>query len=295
MKLIIHPGWSKTGTSAIQNGLHSSRDALLKAGICYPLACQWGDHSHHHFSLAFGGNAAHRGQYSIEVATKLVIEEFKRSEADVLLLSSELSPFYFSIGGFDKFLKEAEITDVELIFTVREQGSLLLSMHNQLIKDPVARSKKSLFETYLNISSWMNFDIQIKRWENKVGKENIKVIKYNSQIVKDFFDVLGVDVDTEKLIRPVNQSIPLEILDFSRKKLIEVNNPGDYKINLDEIIQQYKNGEFVDQGTFLISESELKAIYQYYLPANQGLSRKYFQSEKLFSFHGKAVRNFGPE
>jgi hypothetical protein len=49
-KLIIHPGFHKTGTTSLQQALASSRESLMKEGFYYP---------------KIGGGAQHRAAWAV--------------------------------------------------------------------------------------------------------------------------------------------------------------------------------------------------------------------------------------
>jgi hypothetical protein len=294
-KLILHPGWSKTGTSAIQKALFNHSEELLAHGFHYPKACQWGDHSHHHFALAFTNNPVHKSAHSTAEAVDLMAEEINLVGSQNIIISSELSPLYFRNQEFDRFLKLANITEVEVVFTVREQGSLAISMFNQLIKDPQVRSKHSFFETYVRISGWMNFEINIRQWSNFFGEDSIKVVPYSDSVVVDFLNALGIDIDYKHdTSKGVNTSLPNEILECVRTELLNVNDAGEYKRILNSMASQYAQNEFVDSGSELLSERERQAIFQYYLAPNNLLAKKYLKRDFLFKRENlKAIKNHG--
>lgn len=294
-KLIIHPGWSKTGTSAIQNALSNNADELLNNGIYYPKACQWEDHSHHHFALAFSNNPVHKSNFTAKDAVNIMSEDINSVDCEKVVISSELSPMYFLNPEFDRFIKASHFTDVEVVFTLREQSSLLVSMFNQLIKDPQVRSRSTLFETYVRISSWMNFEINIRRWEEVYKKENISIIPYGSNIVNDFSDFLGVDLKNGfNPNQSINASLPNEVLDFCRRKLRKVNDVTKYKSGLTEIIDQYNNGEFFELNSFLITGTERQVIYNHFSPSNNLLAKKYLGRDTLFDDAKlKGIKNYG--
>ena len=80
--------------------------------------------------------------------------EMQASPAESVLLSSELSPFYFNNPRFSAFVSE-HFSRVVVIFTIRAQSELLLSLFNQLVKDPNVRYGASLFTLAMRNIHWV--------------------------------------------------------------------------------------------------------------------------------------------
>lgn len=294
-KLILHVGWSKTGTSAIQDALSTHFSTSKNKDVLYPSSCRWFDNAHHHFALAFTNNPVHKSKYEAETACRVMADEINKSTAKTIIISTELSPLYFENPEFSKFLKMTGINNIEIVFTVREQGELLVSMFNQLIKDSQVRCRRTIFETYIRLSSWMNYDLQIKRWEKYVAKEKVKVIPYSENIVADFFSENQLEIDRAyKQSKQVNSSLPNEILEFARIKLLNIKDPLAYEVKLKSIVSDFRQGMFSPLGTELLSIMEIKAIYQHYLASNNAVARKYLASDCLFVKQDfNAIENIG--
>lgn len=209
--LYLHVGWSKTGTSAIQARIQQQRQCFLKAGLLYPQSLQWPDHSHHPFALAFNEVGGYQSELSPFQALGALRAEMESSEADSVLISSELSPFFFSDEDFRRFVGQYFET-VKVIFTVRCQSELLLSLFNQLVKDPNVRYGGSLFSLAMRNLYRLNFYENIKRWESAVGRQNIHVIPYGRDVVEGFFDIFGLSVSGGGSTQIVNPSLPTRSL-----------------------------------------------------------------------------------
>lgn len=211
--LYLHVGWSKTGTSAIQKQIHLQHQSFLDKGILYPKSLQWNDHSHHNFALSFKGNGVYQSGMSPVEALDALKNEMQTSEADNVLISSELSPFYFANQRFRHFVNES-FNSVKVLFTVRRQSDLLLSLFNQLVKDPNIRYSSSLFTLAMRNIGWLNYFSSVKRWSDVVGRDNIHIFPYGKDIVSRFLDFFEVDFD-ENTIDPrvtVNPSLPTRAL-----------------------------------------------------------------------------------
>jgi hypothetical protein len=271
--LYLHVGWSKTGTSAIQAQIQAQKDTFLAKGILYPQTLQWPDHSHHPFALSFKDS----GVYKSDLSPKNILEKLKTemlaSPAESVLMSSELSPFYYSNVHFKNFVEE-HFSLVKIIFTVRSQSELLLSLFNQLVKDPNVRYGASLFTLAMRNIGWLNFNQAVKRWEDVVGLENIHVIPYTRSVVKDFFEIFSVSVDEEAVSSVVNPSLPTRCLPILQAKGRGATDPDSFmKIRESVLEQTAKLLQEMDRFT-LFSVPEQQAFDDYFRASNARLAEK---------------------
>lgn len=289
MRLFLHVGWAKTGTSAIQNFLHDSREHLLRDGILYPSSIQrpdkWGDHSHHEFALSLRPTGGLKADLAFSDMSNLLLNEINTLQPKSVLISSELSPFYFEYPEFNTFLEQTFST-VTVIFTVRRQSELLLSFYNQVIKDYSTHYSGSIFELFVKHIAWMNFFENIKMWSSKIGHDNIRVVPYMHNIVCSFLRALNLEeglysCDGPEKRAPVNQSVPNQVLGILR--MIKANGADEAKY------QSYVRA-LVDNpsklndlpSVVLYSASEQKNIDQYFQPGNTELARRYLKLPTLF-------------
>lgn len=226
--LYLHVGWSKTGTSAIQAQIQAQKEDFLEQGILYPQTLQWSDHSHHPFALSFQANGVYRSELSPSGALTKLKDEMESSCASSVLLSSELSPFYFNNKNFSQFVKE-NFSSVKVIFTVRCQSELILSLFNQLVKDPNVRYGSSLFALAMRNISWMNYYQNVSRWAGIVGKENISLVGYDDSIVSRFLSLFDISlVNEENESNLVNPSVPTRALALIQRKCSSAKIPSDF-------------------------------------------------------------------
>lgn len=213
--LYLHVGWSKTGTSAIQAQVQAQHDDFLDKGILYPQTLQWPDHSHHPFALSFKGSGAYQSDMTPEQALEKLRLEMVASPAESVLLSSELSPMYFNNPRFRGFVVE-HFETVKIVFTIRPQSELLLSLFNQLVKDPNIRYEVSLFTLAMRNVGWLSYLNHIRQWGTHVGNENLAVIPYSCQVVQDFLASFGIGYRhrTSQSNEPaiINPSLPTRCL-----------------------------------------------------------------------------------
>lgn len=275
--LYLHVGWSKTGTSAIQSQIQQQHADFLEKGILYPQSLQWPDHSHHPFALSFKGSGAYQSDMSPAEALETLRLEMEASASPNVLMSSELSPFYFNNPRFKSFVGD-HFQNVEVIFTVRPQSDLLLSLFNQLVKDPNVRYTASIFTLCMRNLSWLNYFQNIKRWTEVLGQNSIHVIPYSKAVVSSFFDIFGVEKREFRNgsgTEIVNPSFPTRCLALLQEKGKKASSNQEFIAIKDNII---KKSQAIDSSldTYtLFSVDEQKAVSDNFLAGNKKLIETY--------------------
>ncbi|WP_276756603.1 hypothetical protein [Pseudoalteromonas marina] len=273
--LYLHVGWSKTGTSAVQSQAQRQREDLLANGVLYPQSLQWPDHSHHPFALAFKGDKG--GGYSVDMsavdAMNMLKSELQDSGAESVLISSELSPIYYHNPRFVEFVNES-FDEVKVLFTVRLQSELLMSLMNQLVKDPNIRYKGSIFQLAIQNLNTLSYYKRIKVWEKFVGKANIHCFSYSKNIVGDFLNFFGVELDDLGNELVINKSVPNRILPLLQSLSPELTNQ-QYLDKTEELIRQTQSEAHGYKQIELFSVGEQHAYDNYFEVMNHELTKEY--------------------
>lgn len=278
--LYLHIGWSKTGTSAVQEHLDANFDKLLSKGILYSRKLQMNDHAHHHFALAYNNVNGYPPKYNVKQVLDMLDEEIKLYNCDSCIISSELSPFYFNNPRFSQWVKKFD--NIKVIATVRKQSEVIFSLFNQLIKDPQVRYQGTLFQLTLSNLPSLNYNHHIQRWAEKVGDFNVNVINYEDGVIEEFLNLFSLDIDELKVKEIVNPSLPPEVLRYIQRETRNIDNPHKYIEIRDSIVNKAK--KFTEKPkNILISKDELKFIDQYYVFSNNLLAKKFTNKETLFS------------
>lgn len=276
--LFLHVGWSKTGTSAIQAQIQAQKEDFLAEGILYPQSLQWPDHSHHPFALSFKGSGTYQSDMTPGQALEALRLEMQASPAQSVLLSSELSPFYFNNPRFRAFVKE-HFETVKVMFTVRPQSELLLSLFNQLVKDPNVRYGGTPFVLAMRNIQWLNFYKKIVQWSGVVGKENIMVVPYSKNVVQDFFRKLELfvreDNDSVKEKRIVNPSMPTRCLALLQARGSKATDAASFERIKNEVIELAEKTAKKNDTYNLFLISEQRAFDEYYEVDNKLLQNEF--------------------
>ncbi|WP_110648371.1 hypothetical protein [Salinicola peritrichatus] len=274
--LYLHVGWSKTGTSAIQAQIQAQRESFLAQGILYPQSLQWPDHSHHPFALAFRNAGVYASDMAPAQAIEKLQQEIDASSAESVLISSELSPFYFDNPRFRQLAAEY-FQRVKVIFTLRCQSELLLSLFNQLVKDPNVRYPSSLFALAMNNINWLNYNQNVKRWTDVVGQENIVIVPYGRDVVDRFLMLFGVVYKQAEAGQStiVNPSVPTRCLSMIQEQGRHAGDNDSFLAIRDRIITASKYVANDNDKYELFSVPEQQSFDQYFKRSNQSLATQF--------------------
>lgn len=185
-ELVLHVGFHKSGTSALQESFHIQRAELLDAGVLYP---NIGKKAHHRIAWALTqrswGWSKRGGQVTpFKVFTKLS-REINRSQQEKVLLSSE----FFSELTSEQIQKIASAIKgrkVKVLFTLRPLVKLLSSSYQQYLKYGTKADYEKWLHSVLdepgvskiNPTFWkrhMHGDV-VSRWAEAFGAENVTVL-----------------------------------------------------------------------------------------------------------------------
>jgi hypothetical protein len=255
-RLVVHAGFFKTGTTALQTSFAHHREELLSHNILYPKLGATGQHraawalSGRHWGWENQG-----GQVTRRSVWENTIKELN-TYPDTALLSSEflaeLLPEH--IESMKRDIKADEIT---IVFTIRPLVKMLSSQYQQSLKygmrldylgwlDRVLNDKTDAVQ---NQTFWRRHHHPevIKRWVKVFGAENIVVIVGDETepefIFKSFNDeVLSLSkrILTQIPETGLNRSLTWPEIQL----LIEINKQYDREKGWDEYTTMVRNGIF---------------------------------------------------
>ena len=236
--VVIHAGFHKTGTTALQHSLKASGDLLKRAGYRYPIVDQGTSQSGSVLALAgrgWGWQARGSKVIPKKVWTKLVKQSL--AGKDNVILSSE----------FFSELDEAQVREVreafdgvkvQVVFTMRALDKIFPSTYQQGLKSGSSYSYEAWLErttTYYYGEQKTGFwkrnrhALVISRWMQIFGAENVTLItadESNPQLLFDRFSEFlklpagsltpvpnsGLNrsllLDEIHLLRAINKAIP---------------------------------------------------------------------------------------
>ena len=214
-KLILHIGYNKTGTTAIQNSFYYNRKSLEKNGLFYPKKCRGKRKSPAHHALAesllfhigkplprFVKTKIYR-KYKAEHYWNVLKKELTESNCSSAFISSEAFSRLRGHPEQMKFIREQlKNWDIKVLVYLRNQPEFLASAYNQAVK----RGHETRTVDELMQSGWMKIDyfIELEQWASVFGPENIIVRIFDKKkmpggVVADILKVLqreGIILDT---------------------------------------------------------------------------------------------------
>ena len=224
-KVVIHAGFHKTGTTAIQHSLHASTEVLKAAGYRYPIVDQGTSQSGSVLALAergWGWQARGSKVIPKRVWTKLIKQV--RKGRDNMILSSEF------LSELDESriiqIKSAfDGLDCQIVFTLRAFDKLFPSTYQQALKSGSAH----VYETWLEATVNDYFGEQktgfwkrnqhahvILRWIQIFGAENVTIITADETNPGLLFERFG-----ELLKLPVGSLKPVADSGLNRSLLLD--------------------------------------------------------------------------
>ncbi len=302
MKIYLHIGTEKTGTTSIQSFLAGNRDELLKHKIMYSKVL--GDPNNIRLSIALQDtDKIDDSRIHSKVTTEENIldfrkdlgnklkEEIQKENPEILIISSEhLSSRMNRQAEIDRlklFLNEFS-DDITVIVYLRRQDKFFESLYSTAIKKghvmdftfPVVGQERQDF----------HYNKMLTLWENTFGLENIRVNIFDKSklfqedVVSDFVHTLKLPIKYEK------EKEKKENLSFGRKKLSFLKEFNSF---VPEIIKHRVNPvrgniekllEKIDINDLPVKMSDIEKskFSERFEAENKEICKRYFNSENLF-------------
>lgn len=246
LRVIVHIGPPKTGTSAIQNWLQSNRSELLKrCGIYYPEhKIDTNGISSGNVQTVFCRDEVNNLRFSPEKLANCILEA-QRAGAKTLLLSSEF--FFKRLEPIFDAVPEA----IALAY-VRDPLETMESGYNQGVKRHF-QTEPFIVPDAPRAGTLNNLDRLITQYghERFILRPYDKKLFKNQDIISDFIDALEIKGISEPAPGVINPSYVFEALEFKRW----FNQIPDSRLHhyLDRFCQQYTDGT---AGFSLLSETK---------------------------------------
>ena len=207
-RLVIHAGFHKSGTTALQEAFDAQSAELKEHGVVYP---NIGRKAHHRVAWALtqrpwgwnqkGGEVTPRKHW--DGLAKLV----NKSDAETVLISSE---FFSELNGdaIRTIFSEIKDRQVQVVFTVRPLVKLLSSSYQQYLKYGIKADYTTWLhsdldvpgESKINPTFWKrHFHGQVvARWADVLGAKNVTVIVVDESKPEFLFDSINEYLELPK-------------------------------------------------------------------------------------------------
>ena len=239
MKLILHIGTEKTGTTSLQHYLKSNRQMFSNNSIFIPPNIIFGDFRA--YSIPFQKNITLETfkwfgvKDKIELInkfeqTKTYIKQiFKKMEKknQVCILSSE----HFS----SRLLERHEIneaidfysnffSEIEVVLYISNQYFFTVSTYSETIKWGGTLTFQDHVNNFDDKNPFWNSKLLIENWQKSVGKENLKIVKYEEtskfNIIENFMKLIKCDFADENFTTNANANKSLKYFGISLLQLL---------------------------------------------------------------------------
>ena len=268
-RIVLHVGFHKSGTTALQESFHANRKLLLEHNIRYP---NIGARAHHRMAWSLTQRPWGWGKRGGERIPPKYWEQKRKlissAKEDTVVISSE---FFAELEGekIRRIRKDFKDRDVQILFTLRPLAKLLPSTYQQYLKyGMVAEYEDWLHatldregESKLNPTFWRRHSHGkvIARWVDIFGKSNVTVLIVNETEPKFLFNevnaFLGLPIDTLKASDTgSNRSLTTEEISL----LLELNRQFPKTREWDEYEVFIRSG-YIRQLTDYISPAPDKA------------------------------------
>jgi len=244
LKLIIHAGTPKTGTTSLQTCLAKKQHKLRKKGILYP----------HNLDKLQNTTAPKHQWFEknlVTTHTENFLENFKNIIAQVkedthtIILSSEGIYNYwwdFPDESKDILCELSKLFDVEVWVWFREPLEFIESYYKQCIRNPQVESnpcygKDLSFADMLNIewfSQHLNYQGFVSECQTLFGENNVSVFQYAGDVVQEVIQKLGLETAHDNPTPRQNKS-----LNSASIKLLRTINHYDMKAKDKEFLMPH--------------------------------------------------------
>lgn len=307
MRIFLHIGGAKTGTSTIQEFLLQNRQTLSQHGYIYlhmegrneyrdlSSYCMNQDCIDDYFKRKFINNSEKRKKFDEEFLTEFQkkMETIPPSTHTVIISSEHLSSRLHAINEVQRLkqLFSNYTSDFKICFYIRNQADKATSSYSTAVKSGYSHSFEHYFKGFLKRYD-NNYDQVLRLWENVFAKENITVRLFDrsefidGDLLQDFLSTLdgklanhlNTRISTHNtslssngifLARYVNKMIPV----FNSKK-------GVSKLNstLIKLITLYDIGKPIK-----LNQQQKQTILKNYESSNEMVRLKYFpERDTLF-------------
>jgi len=252
MRVVIHIGATKTGSSALQATLFERRDILAAAGAHYSERGVVAG-AHHLLAAAVHPGAwrmhadalpADRETYFCDAAAA-ILADAAAAGANTVILSSEYFWGSFPAPLYKRLAAAFAPCRFEVVAFVRRPDEWVASSYLQAVKSGESRAFGEWFDAVMGRwTSGLHYFRVINRWRHFLAADAVHVIRYadaKANVYAAFCDAVGLDVPADAPARVVNPSPSAA----SVQRLLSVNRSGasaEEKAHERRHIMSHQNG-----------------------------------------------------
>lgn len=231
-RAIVHAGFHKTGTTALQSALFAVTEKLEKRGFTYP---HIGGKAHHkaiYSLMEKGWGWEDRGGNPVDPDKWPELVKKVRRAKESAIISSE---FLCELNEVQiaKFKKDLDIEDVTIYFTLRPLLKIVPSAYQQHLKIGIRSDYEKWLHSILDIpgtstitpSFWVRHQHAkvLKKWIDAFGKDRVKLVIVDEKNPEFMYDVFNEALGLKKQLleeqkeKDSNRSLTLDEIALLRK------------------------------------------------------------------------------
>jgi len=263
LKLIIHVGTPKTGTTSLQTYLEKRQRKLRGKGIIYPHNLEKIQNPTAPKHQWFEKNLVTTNLESFLENFKNIISQVKKDTHTIILSSEGIYNYWWDFPDESKdILSElSKLFDIDVWVWFREPLVFIESYYKQCIRNPqVANNscygKDLSFAEMLNIdwfSQHLNYQGFVSECQILFGKNNVSVFKYEGDVVQEVIQKLGLATPHDNPTPRENKSLncaSIELLRTINHYDIKAKDKALLMPHLKEIngiLESYANDTLIDE------------------------------------------------
>jgi hypothetical protein len=291
MKLFLHIGCHKTGTTSIQHTLAANEPALKEQGLVFFYETPVGEKPlpdlHSWLDFVEPNRVVARGFYLRE--PQLLAEKLARLKSNVII-SSENFSFFFEQKNIETIYRHLApvFQEIKIICYLRRQDRHIISHHQEGSKifreaeyDLFGHSTKAIpnyiaaHRLYLDYAKRLSMWARVFGWDNMIIRQFDRKLLKNGDAASDFFELIGVDG-----YRKINErNISLGLREAKYGHLIN----GTWLRNK-QYLANILNRENLDTTKLMPSREEAISYYQNFSESNKKLSDKIIFDEDFSDY-----------
>ncbi len=277
-RLFLHIGSHKTGTTALQQGLHHNRILLKACGSAY-VGAPATAHLHQYLGNVTPGNFLPDGFMVLDPDTLLA--RLATADCDTVIASSENFSFFFEQAAITTLARalKSRFDEVRIVCYLRRQDRHAVSHHQEGAK-PHRQVEGALWghaPTALpapsaNHDLYLDYDHRLGLWADAFGDANMIIRVYDRKLLKDgdiFADFLAaIGLQVSGLVPVGDRNVSLGATQTKVGHLM--NMTGTRAKAADAVLARIER-----KGQLLPARPEAQAFLDRYLTSNHRLNARF--------------------
>ncbi len=283
MKIFLHIGTHKTGSTALQSFLHNNRQQLLSKGVYY---AETANDLTGHQSIAWmirDGEIAQAKDFILQQLSKA-----QEHNCDSLVLSSEEFEFTHDVKRVASVLP----LPTEIILFLRRQDDYLESEYGQHLRMYNIRFTGDIYQFYMyhNLFNRFNYQFIANRWQKHFPKESFHIVNYDEakkhNIFDTFFKIICTDRNHLITVGETYKNVGL-----SAQAYVYLARLNEMSLSYDQhhrglsILKSY----FPNKDTSLLSKTLRNRLLHIFSYQNHSLAKTYWGIDNPFSAQMAAI------